>query len=308
MCAMVLLETIAPIFLIILLGCLIKQGRLFKDDFFTEANRFVYYVSLPLLIFIGIVKSGLGVLSPALILSVILPTVALFILGCCVGWLLGLRGGRFGTFVQSTYHGNVSYIGLAVVFYMLGENAFRQGSIMVGFLVLTTNLLSSTILSLASPAPDRPGIGPLASIAKNPVIIASVAGIAAACAGLSVPAIVMKSMTVLANIALPLALVTIGASLTLSGARKSWRLGLLLCCIKLLILPGVGILLLNMLGLPLREASTGIILLATPVATLAYIMAEQIGGDADLASSAITLSTVLSLFTYMGWAVVLHIV
>ncbi len=75
MCAMVLLETIAPIFLIILFGCLIKQSRLFKDDFFTEANRFVYYVSLPVLIFIGIVKSGLQVLSPALILSVILPTV-----------------------------------------------------------------------------------------------------------------------------------------------------------------------------------------------------------------------------------------
>jgi len=304
---MVLFETIGPIFLIILLGWAIKQSRLFKIEFFAEANRFVYYFSLPVLIFIGIVKSGLQVLSPALILCVILPTVALFILGSCMGWLMGLRGGRFGTFVQSTYHGNVSYIGLAVIFYMLGENAFRQGSIMVGVLVLTTNLLSSIILSLAAPATARRAIGPLTSIAKNPVVISSAAGIGAAFVGLSLPAIVMKSMTVLANIALPLALVTIGASLTLAGAKKSWKLGLLTCCIKLLILPGLGVLLLNMLGVALRDGSTGIILLATPVATLAYIMAEQIGGDGDLASSAITLSTVLSLFTYMGWAVVLGI-
>jgi malate permease and related proteins len=302
---MSLIETIAPIFLIILIGCVIKQGRLFKDDFFTEANRFVYFFSLPVLIFIGIVKSGLQAFSLALILSVVLPTMAVFFLGCGLGLLMGLRGGRFGTFVQATFHGNVSYIGLAVVFYMLGEDAFRQGSIMVGFLVLTTNLLSSLILSLATSTPGQHALRPLISIAKNPVILSSIAGICAAYMELPIPALIMKSMAVLANIALPLALVTIGASLTLSGAGKSWRLGLFASFIKLLVLPGLAILFLKAFSLPLKEAPTSIFLLATPVATLAYIMADQLGGDGDLASYAVTLSTVLSLFTYMGWAVVL---
>jgi malate permease and related proteins len=302
-----LVETIAPIFLIILVGCVIKQGRLFKDDFFTEANRFVYFFSLPVLIFTSIVKSGLQAFSLALILSVVLPTVAVSFLGCGLGRLMGLRGGRFGTFAQATYHGNVSYIGLAVVFYMLGEDAFRQGSIMVGFLVLTTNLLSSVILSLAASTPGQHALRPLISIAKNPVIISSIAGICAAYAGLPIPAIVMKSMAVLANIALPLALVTIGASLTLASARKSWRLGLFASFIKLLVLPGLTILFLKAFKLPLKDASTSIVLLATPVATLAYIMAEQLGGDGELASNAVTLSTALSLFTYMAWAVFLGI-
>jgi malate permease and related proteins len=304
---MALFETIAPIFLIILVGCVIKHGRLLKDDFFTEANRFVYFFSLPALIFTSIVKSGLQAFSLSLILSVVLPTVAIFFLGCGLGRLLDLRGGRFGTFVQATYHGNVSYIGLAVVFYMLGEDAFRQGSIMVGFLVLTTNLLSSIILSVASSTPGQHVLKPLTSIVKNPVIISSVAGICAAYAGLPIPTLIMKSMTILANIALPLALVTIGASLTPAGARKAWRLGLLTSFIKLLFLPGLAILFLKALKLPLKEASTSIILLATPVATLAYIMAEQMGGDGDLASNSITLSTVLSLFTYMAWAIFLGI-
>jgi len=299
-----LFETIAPIFLIILVGYVTKRGRLFKDDFFIEANRFVYYFSLPVLIFIGIVKSGLQAFSLALILSVVLPTVAIFLLGCGLGRLMGLRGGRFGTFVQATYHGNVSYIGLAVVFYLLGEDAFRQGSVMVGFLVLTTNLLSSLILCLATSRPDQHALRPLISIAKNPVIISSVAGICALYTGLPIPTLIMKSMAVLANIALPLALVTIGASLTLAGAGKSWRLSLFASFIKLLVLPGLAILLLKTFRLPIREASTSIILLATPVATLAYIMAEQLGGDGDLASYTITLSTVLSLFTYMGWAAI----
>jgi len=302
---MALFETIAPIFLIILLGCSIKQARLFKDEFFVEANRFVYYFSLPVLIFTGVAKSGLHSFSFALILSAVLPTVAVFFIGCCVGRIAGLRGGRFGTFVQGTYHGNVSYIGLAVVFYMLGEDAFRQGSIIVGFLVLTTNLLSSIILSIAASASERHAVRPLVSIAKNPVIISSVAGICVAYLGLPMPALVMKSMAVLANIALPLALITIGASLTLASARTSWRLGLLICFMKLVFLPGLAIGLVKMLGLPLGYASTSIILLATPVATLAYIMAGQLGGDGELASNSVTLSTALSLFTYMGWAVVL---
>jgi malate permease and related proteins len=305
--AMSLFETIAPIFLIILVGYVVKRGRLFKDDFFIEANRFVYYFSLPVLIFLGIVKSGLQAFSLTLILSVVLPTVAMFLLGCGLGRLMGLRGGRFGTFAQATFHGNVSYIGLAVVFYMLGENAFRQGSLMVGFLVLTTNLLSSLVLCLATSSPGQHALRPLVSVAKNPVIISSVAGICALQMGLPVPILLMKSMTVLANIALPLALITIGASLTLAGAGKSWRLSLLVSFIKLLVLPALAILFLKMFELPLEEASTSILLLATPVATLAYIMAEQLGGDGELASHAVTLSTVLSLFTYMGWALVLGI-
>jgi predicted permease len=300
-------ETIAPIFLIILVGCVIKHGRLFRDDFFTEANRFVYFFSLPVLIFTGIVKSGLQAFPLSLILSAVLPTVAIFFLGCGLGRLIGLRGGRFGTFVQATYHGNVSYIGLAVVFYMLGEDAFRQGSLMVGFLVLTTNLLSSIILSLSASTPGQHFLKPLTSIAKNPVIISSVAGICAAYLGLHIPMLIIKSMVILANIALPLALVTIGASLTLAGAGKSWKLGLFASFIKLLVLPGLAILFLKAFKLPLKEASTSIVLLATPVATLAYIMAEQLGGDGDLASNSVTLSTVLSLFTYMAWAVILGI-
>ena len=307
MCAMQLVETIAPIFLIILVGYLIRNLGVLKDDFFSEANRFVYFFSLPVLIFTGIVKSGLETFSISLILSVVLPTIAVFFLACGLGRLMGLRRGQLGTFVQSTYHGNVSYIGLAVVFYMLGEEAFRHGSIMVGFLVLTTNLLSSIILSMATSRPDKHGPGPLVSIARNPVIISSLAGILAAYVKLPIPVLVMKSMGILATIALPLALVTIGASLTPASMKQAWKLGVLVSGIKLLLLPALGVGLLRALALPAREGFTGVLLLATPVATLAYIMAEQMGGDGELASSAVTLSTILSLFSYMGWALFLGI-
>jgi malate permease and related proteins len=306
---MTLFETIAPIFLIILVGYLVKTSGFLKNEFFVEANRFVYFFSLPVLIFTGIVKSGLQSFSTALILSVVVPTVAVCFFGCVLGRIIGLRRGRLGTFVQSSYHGNVSYIGLAVVFYMLGEEAFRQGSIMVGFLVLTTNVLSSIALSLAnSKANTQHGPVVLKTISKNPVIISSLAGIGAAYVSLPIPTVLLKSMGILANIALPLALVTIGASLTPASVRKSLNLGLLVSGIKLVLLPALGIVFLNAFHVPVKTGVTGILLLATPVATLAYIMAEELGGDGELASNGVTLSTVLSLFTYTGWAIVLQIV
>lgn len=304
-----LVETILPIFLIILLGYLVRTTRFVGHEFFVGANRFIYFFSLPVLIFTGIVTSGLRAFSVMLILSVVVPTVVVCLLGYALGRSIGLQKGRLGTFVQSSYHGNVSYIGLAVVLYMLGEEAFRQGSIMVGFLVLTTNVLSSIVLSVAnSKSSQEHGPTMFEAIAKNPVIIASLAGMCSVYLSLPIPAVLLKSMGILAHIALPLALVTIGASLTPGSARKSLRLGLLVSGVKLLLLPSLGLVFLHVFRVPLRSGSAGILLLATPVATLAYIMAEEMGGDGELASNSVTLSTILALFTYMGWAIILQIV
>jgi predicted permease len=93
---MSLFETIAPIFPIILVGYLVKTSRFLKNEFFVEANRFVYFFSLPVLIFTGTVKSGLQAFSPALILSVVVPTVAVCLFGCALGGIIGLRKGRLG--------------------------------------------------------------------------------------------------------------------------------------------------------------------------------------------------------------------
>lgn len=303
---MSVVATIAPIFLVILAGYAVKRTSVVSEKFYGEANRFAYYVSLPLLIFTGTLKSGLTSLSAISIFSVIVPTLVMFFIGIGLGLGLGLRRGKLGTFVQTTYHGNVSYVGLAVVFYLLGEKGLDQASLIIGFLIITTNGLSTIILSLTSgERRSRNPFGYLSPLLKNPVIISSLAGLLVLYLGVPVPDILLRSMGILANIALPLALITIGASLTPGSIRASLKLSACAATIKLLFLPCLGILFFKALGMPLEGNTASILLLATPVATLSFIMAEAMGGDSELASSAVTLTTVMSGFTYIFWALML---
>jgi predicted permease len=303
---MSVVATIAPIFLVILAGYAVKRTGVVSETFYGEANRFAYYVSLPLLIFTGTLKSGLTSLSGISVFSVVVPTLVMFFIGIGIGLGLGLRRGRLGTFIQTTYHGNVSYVGLAVVFYLLGEKGLDQASLIIGFLIITTNGLSTIILSLTSGmSRSRNPFAYLLPLAKNPVIISSLTGLFVLYLGLPVPDVLLRSMRILANIALPLALITIGASLTLGSIKASLKFSACSATIKLLLLPCLGILFFKALHLPLEGNTASILLLATPVATLSFIMAEAMGGDGELASSAVTLTTLMSGFTYIFWALVL---
>ncbi len=278
-----------------------------SEAFYGEANRFAYFFSLPLLIFTGTVKSGLTGLSVVSVLSVVLPTLFVFFLALGIGLALRLRNGRLGSFVQTAYHGNVSYVGLSVVFYLLGEKGLEQASLLIGFLILTTNGLSTMILSLTSES-GRSGhpLRHLVALGRNPVIISSLAGLLVLFLKVPVPGVILKSMSILANIALPLALITIGASLTTEGLKKSLALTLLSSVIKLLVLPCCGILYLIAFGLPVREHAASILLLATPVASLSYIMAQAMGGDGEMASSSVTFTTLVSALTYVFWVFFLN--
>ncbi len=300
---MPIVTTIAPIFIIILAGYLIRNYSFLRQEFFDEANRFVFYFSLPLLIFTGLVKSDLSVFAPGPVISVGAPTIGVLLATLLGAYAFGLRRGTLGTFAQSAFHGNVSYIGLAVLFYLLGEEALRQGSLMVAVLIVVNNVLATVVLEVtALPQSSRDPLKPLLSVLRNPVVIASFLAVLFVLAGISLPVVIMRSMTIMANIALPLALVVIGASLDLPGIRESLRLSIVSTIIKLLILPFLALLCAKALGLPPLQATAAVLLLCTPTATTSFIMAQQMGGDTHLASNAVTLSTLLSPLAFIGWA------
>jgi predicted permease len=298
------LEAIAPIFIIILCGYVIQRGGLLPVSFLGQANRFVFFFSLPFLIFTGIVRSGLRGFSLAAVLSVVLPSMAVAVVALGLGFILGLRQGRLGTFVQTSFHGNVSYIGLAILVFTLGESGLSQGSVLIGFLILANNVLAIVVLSYSSHR-ERDVKQALLSVVKNPVIIATFAGMFTVYAGLPVPRVAMKTMCILANIALPMALVIIGASMSLGVIRRFFRLAATVSFLKLMVLPALSVLYCRIGGTGWADMVPGVILLATPTAITSFTLAQEIGGDRDLASNVVTLSTILSPFSFLFWTVAL---
>ncbi|MBN2231647.1 MAG: AEC family transporter [Deltaproteobacteria bacterium] len=298
-------STIAPIFAVIALGSFARRRGFMPPEFVRAGNRLVFYIAIPAMIFRAIARSRLGEqFNPAVIGSCLLAVVAVALLAWFLVRPARLPAGLFGTFVQSSFHGNLGYIGLAVSFYYLGEAGFVQASIIAGFIMILQNLLGVVVLTAAGRrrGDGRPGVAPMVwKVAGNPVILAAATGIAWAAAGLPLPEVLRRSLDIISGLALPMALLIIGASLSFS--LLSGRAGMLLvnCVAKLLVLPAVGLGIFRLWGLESAVFLPGLILLAAPTATLTYIMANEMGGDADYAVAVVSATTMASALTITAW-------
>jgi predicted permease len=105
----------------------------------------------------------------------------------------------------------------------------------------------------------------------------------------------------LSSLALPLALLIIGGSISFSFMRSKMGFILLASMLKLIALPTTGLIIFKLLDLASGDYLPGIILLASPTATVTYVMAKEMRGDPDFANAAISLSTILSAGTFMFW-------
>ena len=297
------LTTIIPIFLIILTGLVLRSIEFLQGHLLGPLNRLVFYVAIPALIFQKVAQADFQAhFQPLLLAGTLIPAIVVFLLGKAL-----IRGSSMpelqtGTFLQSSYHGNLGYIGLAVAYYYLGDQGLTQASILAGFLMLLQNLLSVWVLR---PESGKEGGYMVLDLTKrilaNPVILSALVGIAFSLFRVPLPEIISRSLTILSGMALPLALILIGASLSIRLIRAHLWQALSSGGLKLVLLPLIGYLIYIGCGLDRVAFMPGLILLAAPSATVTYVMAAEMHGSPDLASATVTLNTLLSALTYTLW-------
>jgi len=299
-----IVSTIIPIFAIIFLGCWVRHKGLVQRELVGPANRLVYYVAVPAMIFREIAGASLKTQFNTVILAcTLMPVLVVFAISLAAGSLARIPKGRLGTFMQSSFHGNLGYVGLAVAYYFLGTEGFVRASIIAGFLMLLQNFLAVVALQSGSVGSMvRPNLRFMASrVVGNPVILAALAGMAFSVCGLSVPLLIDRSLGILSGLALPLALLVIGASLSFELIRLHIFSALGTGVLKLVVLPTVGYFLYRLFGVPTQDYLPGLILLAAPTATLTYVMATEMKGDTELAIAAVSVNTMLSAITFAMW-------
>jgi predicted permease len=296
---MELLNTIVPIFLVIGLGLLAGQRGYLPVVFLAPANRLVYHLAIPAMIFRAVATGDLQRQFNLPVLAVTLGAVAAgYLVAGRIAGLMPLNAAGRATFTQGAFHGNLGYIGLAVVFFYLGNEALGRASILAGFVMILQNLLAVVALSAGRQggARDR-----WRRVMGNPVIIAAMLGIAFSAAGLQLPAMADRSLAIVAQMALPLALLVIGATLSPRQIRTALVPALGASGIKLIVMPGLALCGWHLAAMAPGDYLPGLILLASPTATVAYVMGREMGGDPELAGAVISLSTLLSVFTFLGW-------
>lgn len=298
-------STIIPIFTIIVLGWIAFRMGFIQADFIPPANRIVYYLAIPAMIFKAISQTDFGADFHTLVTFIALSAMAVIF---ALSWLIGRRSsfqkGRLSTFIQSGYHCNIGYMALAVAYYYLGNEGLARTGMLAGFLMLLQNFLSVAILSFYSLENPfyKKRYQIAAKIFGNPIILAAVSGMAFSFYKVALPTVIHRSLDILSGLALPMALLIIGASLSFRLIRHHllsilWTAGV----VKLVFLPGLAYAAYRLLNIPSNEYLPAIILLASPTATVTVVMAKEIGGDTDYAIAAISSSTLLSAVTFSFW-------
>ncbi|MEW5735816.1 MAG: AEC family transporter [Thermodesulfobacteriota bacterium] len=297
-------ETIVPIFAVILLGLALRRGGFLPLSLLSPLNRLVYYLAIPAVIFRELSRAPFARLfDPALVTAMCLCVVAALVVSLALAKLLRLSGGIAGTFAQSSFHGNLGYVGLAVAFYFLGNDGLAKASILAAPLMLIQNALAVGCLVLMGRAggQGRSLFFMAKKVLLHPVIITAVAGVLFSLSGARLPVMADRTIAIIAGMALPLALLVIGASLSFGLMRNYAALSLAAGAVKLLFLPGLAAWAFTRLGIGAGSFLPALILLAAPSATITYVMAREMGGSPDLATAAISINTLLSAASYVLW-------
>jgi malate permease and related proteins len=302
-----IISTIVPVFVIIFLGLYAKRRGFFTPDFLNQANRLVYHIAIPAMIFSSIAKASLKEQThiPVILVTLaVLPVTA--VAAFFLAQILKMPKPSKGSFIHSAFHGNLGYIGFAVAFYYLGNKGFVKAAIISGFVMILQNLLAVIVLQYHSEKND--GDLSLGDILKktiaNPVIVSALAGFLVAFFNIPIPEIIDRSLEILKGLALPMALLIIGASLSFQNLKPRFINAGIATCLKLILTPAIGLLLFKLLSIHPDDYLPAMIVLASPTATLTYIMAKEIGGDPDFAVAVISICTLVSSVTYGFWLTV----
>jgi predicted permease len=299
-----IISTIIPIFIIIFLGWLSRRIGVFSKEFINQSNGLVYHIAIPAMIFSSISKATLKTqMNLAVIFICLISLLFITLIAWSTAVLLKTKKSSTGSFIQASFHCNIGYIGLAVAFYYLGDSGFVKAAIIGGFLMILQNILAVLVLQYHNP--DNAGWPGTFDIIKktmtNPVILSALAGIIFSLLDLKMPLIIDRTLGILKGMGLPLALMIIGASLSFEKLKPRFFNALISSGFKILITPAIGMVLFTIFSISPKDYLPGLILLASPTATVAYIMGNQIGGDSDLAAAAISISTIFSSVTYGFW-------
>ncbi len=301
------MQSVFPVFLVVAVGVVLRRFRFLDGGFLDGANSLVYYILLPALLFHEIGATDFRqAFSGPLVVGGYAATLATFVLAFLAVRTLGVGPSEAGSFVQGAFRANLAYVGLPIVFSVVGLPGLRKAGIFLGFLVPLLNGLSIVALMAPHGAGKEEGIPTTAlrigrEVATNPIILACLVGIAWSVLKLPVPGMIRRTLGLLTPATLPLSLLCLGGSFSFERARRGFGIAALAAFLKVVVLTGIGIALYRWMGVSGDDLRIGAIMLGCPTAVVTYVMAARLRGDTDLAGTIVIVSTAASVITIAGW-------
>ncbi len=299
-----IVNIVSPVFLVIGVGYALGRRKFLERDVIDGMSRLVFYVAAPALLFHGAAKADL---AEAFDLRIVSVSYAASIITAFGVYFLSARviPARRGVIAQGSFRSNMFFVGLPVVVNAYGEDVIGPAAVFIGFMVPLINFLSVIVLTMPH-TKGGDGAGNVAGrivkdVFTNPLIISSAAGILFSFFGLTIPKPVDGTLGLIGRVAMPLALLTVGASLDFGKLKAQLPATALTSLIKLIIYPVPVYLVMSALGVSGEKLHFAVILMATPTAVVSHVMAREMKGDDDLAGAVVLGTTIASVLTISGW-------
>ena len=294
-----------PIFLVMVIGYILKQIGMLNDNFVTVANKFNFKVTLPFMLFKDIAGVDIKAVFDIkyVLFCAIVSTICFWVVWGTAKLLVRDKTIR-GAFVQSSFRGSAAVMGLAFIQNIYGSSA--MGPLMIVSAVPLYNIFSVIVLTFE--ANDSTGIDKKAkirqagiNICKNPIILSILAGLIVGLLGIQFPTLVNKTVSNVAQMATPLALITIGAGFEGRKALAKIAPTMAASMIKLVLQPLDFLPVAAWMGFSGEKMIAILIMLASPTTPSCYIMAKSMNNDEVLTASVIVTTTLMAAFTLTGW-------
>jgi len=297
-----IINVVAPVFGIILTGYLAGCFKLLGEESSQAINRFVYYISLPVLLFVSMARVEANEILNWNFIGAYLGTVVItLLLALMIGrWVFKLNMSESALFGMGSVFGNAAYMGIPVVLLAYGEAALVPGIIAV----MITSVVVVGPISAIVEADQSMGDGwhilkdALAAMFQNPLFIAPMLGITYSLSGLPLPQAVESFCTILGGAAGPSALFALGLSLVGTPIRAGLTEVGSATLLKLAVKPFIMWLLATyVFKLDPLWTMVGVTMAALPSGAIVFVVASRYNVYVQRASAGIVISTLISVFT-----------
>ena len=307
----IVFNAVAPFFVIMGLGWAARRLGLVGDKFMAGINKLVFTYFFPAALFLDMYRSDLATTFD-------LGLVSFFIVGTFIAfvvlWAISARflsGPRLGSFVQAGWRSSYIILAMAVIPILLGEEAMPKTALMVPFTVVVYSILAATVFIITGLSTEISGRQRMKEvflgILKTPMIIGILAGMLVNFSGVSLPLLLDRSFVSLGAMAAPAAMLGIGGVLSMEMVRRSFKLAVVATSIKNVIFPIVFLVPAVLLGFRDVELAILAIVGLSPIGTMSYTVAVEMGGDGDVAASCVVLSNATAVLTIVPGLTILRV-
>lgn len=291
------INVVLPLFLIMCLGTFLRKIKIFDEKFLRTANSFTFKVLLPALLFNNIYKSDISdTFNPKLVIFAVSTVLIIILLLVITVPKFEKNNKNRGVLIQAMFRSNYVLFGIPLCTNIFGESSTGITSMLIAVIVPLYNFMSVIILDIYSKEEIRIG-ETLGDVARNPLILASLTGIAVSVLNIKLPVAFDRTISDIAKIATPLALMILGGEFEISNVYKNIKYIVTSSLVKLVLVPSVVIPAAVMAGFRGVELGTLFSMVSAPVAVSSFTMAQHCDANYELAGQIVFITTILSSLT-----------